>query len=152
MTLVEVLIGISVLTLTALSILAGMLQGRRLAETDLLDETAFVIAQSYLEELRGVAYSSFATPAVPIPVRGGSFITTTTMVRKVDFKGTPTLAGDDLRIEMTPRMVQTSSSSPLRPVAAYELQLTYRWRAEGSAASTTRTRTLRVIRSALTGF
>lgn len=152
MTLVEVLLGMSILTLTSLSILAGLLQGRRIAESNLLEETAFVIAQSYLEELKGVAYSSFETPAIPIGVRGGGFIPATPAVRRVDFKGTPGIASDDLRIEMTPTVTQTTSPTPLRPVSAYELQLTYTWRAEGNTAATTTPRTLRVIRSAFTGF
>ncbi len=150
MTLVEIMIGVFVITATSLSILAGLLQGRRLAESSLLDETALIVAQSYLEDIKGVAYSSLDSAIIPVR-QGGLATGGATSIRRVDFKKTA-FTGDDLHVELRPSVVQTASPSALRPVSAYEIRLTYSWRTEGSAPSTAKTRTIRVIRSVFTSF
>ncbi len=148
LTLLEVLVGMAVLTITSGSILAGLLQGRRVAERNLMDESAFVLAQSYLEDLKGISYESLTDDST-YEVRGGGFTEGATAVRTVDIRGTPATTGDDLRVELKPVLTASpvANTDPARPVAARNIVLQVSWRLQASPASTVRTREFRVIRS-----
>ena len=146
----EVMVGFAVLTMVAGGILSGLVQGRRLANQNLLAETAFVVAQSYLEELKAVSYNEVASgsfTSLRDPMSSG-----TQTVRLVDMRGTPTIISDDLRVELTPVVTTSPPPSSLRPVSARDIRLAYTWRTEGEPAITARTRTLRVIRADCPSF
>lgn len=156
MTLLEVAIGMTILTITAFSVLAGLLHGRRTAERALLEETALLYAQSYLEELRGTPYSNLVTASA------GGTITTLVPSRVIrtnnvalstsfDNRGTTTAAGDDMVITLTPIITKTPDIDPInRPIAAHNLQVTYSWTYNGIPSPTART--LRVIRSGFVSY
>jgi type II secretory pathway pseudopilin PulG len=147
----EVMIGFAVLTMVAGGILSGLVQGRRLANQNLLAETAFTVAQSYLEELKAIAYKDLVDgdlTKVRDPLTNKA-----TLIRLIDVRATPTITSDDLRIELTPEItVSQDVSTPLRPVGARDIKLTYGWRKEGEPVSTLKKRTLCVIRADCTSF
>lgn len=150
LTLLEVMIGFAVLTIVSGSILAGLLQGRRLADQNLCAETAFATAQSYLEELKAISYNELTTSSFA-SVRGG-LTNNSTAVRLIDMRGTPGISSDDLRVELTPSVAASPSLGATRPVVARNIVLTYRWRKQGEPAGTERIGTLRVIRANCSSF
>jgi len=146
----EVMVGFAVLTMVAGGILSGLVQGRRLANQNLLAETAFVVAQSYLEELKAIAYVELASGTFT-NVRG-TMAHSTTAVRLVDMRATPTILSDDLRVELQPEVVASQDVSAIRRVGARDIKLTYTWRKEGEPPSKAKTRTLWLIRADCTNF
>jgi hypothetical protein len=147
MTLLEVLFGMAVLTMTSFSILSGIVQSYRLAQLNLYDETALVMAQSYLEDIKGLTYAQMISGN--LPVHDGGMTAGSINVRSLDVRSTPGSTSDDLHLDITPTVTLTSvaNGDVTRPVNAYEIRLDYTWRFEGAATSTARSRTLRVIRS-----
>ena len=154
LTLIEVVIGMAILTITAMGVMAGLLHGRRIAESNLLDEAALVYAQSYLEDIKGGAYALFnTTSGTTVNTRSSTPLTNrvASQPRTIDFRGT-TSTSDDMIIVLTPNVtkcdpVPTTFPAKPRPVEAYTVELTYRWRLNGSPVSAEQSRILRVIRS-----
>ncbi len=148
----EVMVGFAVLTMVAGGILSGLVQGRRLANQNLLAETALVVAQSYLEELKAISY---------LQLTSGSFTSVrdamahdTPLFHLVDMRGTPTIVSDDLLIELKPLVTASldAQNNTLRPVGARDIKLIYTWRKQGEPAGAAKTRTLWTIRADCTNF
>ena len=150
LTLMEVMVGFAVLTMVAGGILSGLVQGRRLANQNLLAETAFVVAQSYLEELKAISYVELAGGNFT-NVRG-TMANSTTAFRLVDMRATPTILSDDLRVELQPVVEASQNVSTIRLVGARDIKLTYKWQKVGEPASTAKERTLWLIRANCTNF
>ena len=58
LTLIEVLVSVTVLTVLTVGILGGLLQSRRLTEGSIYQNSALTIVQGYLEQIKNMEFSS----------------------------------------------------------------------------------------------
>lgn len=167
MTLVEVMVAMSILTFAAAALMALALHARRVAHGNLLEMSAQVCAQAYMEQLKGIDYSSLRENANPaaIPTRfsandnsGADSLLpqaawpaqtdlTGTNCRLLDYRNTPDSTGDDLLVQFAPVLRNlANTASGLR---CYEITLNYRWRSNDLASGRARWRqnSLRSMRS-----
>lgn len=75
MSLLEVVISVAILTTVCLSVLAVFLQGRRVAEGNVFENTALTVAQGFIEQIKSMDYlvllEVWGDPeANPIPTKG----------------------------------------------------------------------------------
>ena len=56
LTLIEVMLALSVLAMVSLTILSSVLLSRRLAESNVYENTALTVTQGYLEQIKSMEY------------------------------------------------------------------------------------------------
>jgi len=91
-TLMELMIGMFVFTLLALGVTAGVLQSRRLAQLNVLRNTAWTVAQGYMEQIMSInpadieaASEPWVTNRPPLPTEAvNALLTNTTAIEVSD--------------------------------------------------------------------
>jgi prepilin-type N-terminal cleavage/methylation domain-containing protein len=73
MTLIEVMIAMLVLSISILGLLAALMQTRRVAETSIANDTAAIIVQSYMEQIKALPVDVMSNKANGGPGPGTSF-------------------------------------------------------------------------------
>jgi|GEM_PF-1048165 len=74
LTLAEVVIGLVVFAILMAAVSSAMVQSQKLSQANIMDNTAFTVAQGYLEQIKSISYSDLeeiaANPnTLPIPTK-----------------------------------------------------------------------------------
>ena len=117
MTLIEIMVAISIMTIVAFGTVSGLLQSRRLTERSIYDNTGATIAQGYIEQMmnmeftlldgsvidqlfsQGAADSLTVSPSVADPETGDP-ATDIVNTKIIDINNTPGDTADDLEIKL----------------------------------------------------
>lgn len=135
MTLVEVMMGMLVLSTALLGGLAGLLFSYRVADANLRSLAAISAARSVAEQVVAIDYTSLLGTTLPVDVPSssvGSLTTSTWNLRTDDIHNTPSNPGDDLRLAINPQVTRITDSSGLDYV---QVVIGVRWE-EGSFFTT----------------
>ncbi len=157
MTLIEVMIGMGIFAIGVASIVSGLVFSQRVAEQNLLRETALTVAQTYLENLKSIPWTDIsgadATPTVFTGL-GNTVLTrtpltnnTTVTLPPFDFRNTPAFAGDDMTITLRVNVTPAPNADAFHPVSARNIVLAYNWSVGSGNARTAGSGVLRVTRS-----
>jgi len=80
LTLAEVVIGLIVFAIMAAAVASSMLQSQKISQANIMDNTAFTVAQGYLEQIKSLSYSKLkyiaANPSVEaLPTKSINYAT-----------------------------------------------------------------------------
>ncbi len=116
MTLVEIMVAMSIMTIIGFGTISGLLQARRMTEGSIYQNTAATVAQGYIEQLKNMDFALLDLPIIPDLINQGlpdSLIISdlpedpeegdeadVINVRKIDINNTPDHAGDDLELKI----------------------------------------------------
>ena len=79
LTLIEVMLALGVLTMVSLTILSSVLLSRRLAESNVYENTALTVTQGYMEQIKSMEYSVLTDCLItgdPLPCKSVSILQT----------------------------------------------------------------------------
>ena len=167
-TLIEIMVAMVILGFSSLGLLAGLMQSRRYTEMAINENTAFAIAQGYIEQMKNMEFASLDEAVLPTlfhegvadtltvsplpanPVEGDSS-TDISNKKLIDIKNTPDDADDDMAIDVVVYIEDITDASngigqARRIVIRYEYTFTDGMR------STDRMETLYAIRSEVPTF
>ena len=122
--LVEILFSMVILAIFATTVLSGVLLGRRLAESNVYENTALTVTQGYLEQMKSMEYDQIITcladNTLPIPTKSVSAILTGQSIEIDD----PLYFGqvNDKEVMIDIRDLDTANPRPI--TMDYELTIT----------------------------
>ena len=153
MTLVEVMMGLLVVTLTALAALSALMFSWRLADANLRSITAMAAAKSVAEQLIALPYDQLFESSLNVDVPSstvGSLNTRAWNDRTDDIHNTPTKTSDDLVMSINPEVthVQDEASG----VDFAQIVISYRWEQSSFFATRTRADYLTMVISKVSSF
>ena len=116
-TLVEMLVAMSILTMVGMGLLSGFVQTRRMTEGSIYLNSSTTIAQGYIEQLKNMEFSSLDENPLPtvidqgtadpltvspnvVDVSVGDSATDVENVKLVDLNNTPADTSDDMRLSI----------------------------------------------------
>jgi hypothetical protein len=138
MTLVEVMMGMLVLSTALLAGLAGLLFSYRVSDANLRALAAMSAARSVAEQIVAVPYTDLLKSSLPVDVpssSAGSLTLASWNARVDDIHNTPDNASDDLRFSINPQVTRITDSDGLDYV---QVVIGVRW--EETSFFTARTR------------
>ena len=77
LSLIEVILALSILSMISLTILSSVLLSRRLAESNVYENTALTVTQGYMEQIKSMEYSSITDCLItgdPLPCKSVSIL------------------------------------------------------------------------------
>ena len=166
LTLIEVMLALSVLTMVSLTILSSVLLSRRLAESNVYENTALTVTQGYLEQIKSMEYSVITDCLItgdPLPCKsvsilaagpnieeddpleiGAENIKTVAIDLRDDGTGTGTFYEIVMQYKITPTV---TNCQPTLGIQALEISLDYEFLSPETGVPSWRTGSARFVKS-----
>ncbi len=166
LTLIEVMLALSVLTMVSLTILSSVLLSRRLAESNVYENTALTVTQGYLEQIKSMEYdviTACLASGDPLPCKsvsilaagpnieeddplviGAENIKTVAIDLRDDGTGTGTFYEIVMQYKITPTV---TNCQPTLGIQAMEIALNYEFLSPETGVPTWRNGSARFVKS-----
>ena len=166
LTLIEVMLALSVLTMVSLTILSAVLLSRRLAESNVYQNTALTVTQGYLEQIKSMDYDVITDCLItgdPLPCKSISILAagpnieeddpieigvenlkTIAIDLKDDGTGTGTFYEIVMQYKVTPTVI---NCQPALGIQALEITLDYEYLSPETGIPSWKTGTARFVKS-----
>lgn len=166
LTLIEVMLALSVLSILSLTILSSILLSRRLAESNVYENTALTVTQGYLEQIKSMEYDVITGCLIsgdPMPCKSISILAagpnieeddpleigvenlkTVAIDLKDDGTGTNTFYEIVMQYKITPTV---TNLEPALGIQALEIRMDYEFLSPETGVPSWRTGSVRFIKS-----
>lgn len=168
MTLVEIMVAMSIMTIIGFGTISGLLQARRMTEGSIYQNTAATVAQGYIEQLKNMDFGLLDLPVIPDMINQGLAdslsisplpdepeegdpATDIVNTRKIDINNTQDNDGDDLELRIV-AYIENITDASAGIGDARRLIIRYEYNNTTSGTSVLVRNTLYCIRSRVTTY